>query len=169
MSNINVRLFYLCFGEARALPVFCRMLSIILFLNALVSSQVEGCESTNLSPCLESMALFKESTCVPLMATNATHYADCLCLNAIDTGNCYLQCDSPAAKAQFAGSAQPQITALCQAANIDPKGPRPKPSWQTSPTTTKPPTAATENPKSNGASVSESITLFAIAVASLLF
>jgi hypothetical protein len=154
------------------------MLSIILFLNALVSSQVEGCESTNLSPCLESMALFKESTCVPLMATNATHYADCLCLNAIDTGNCYLQCDSPAAKAQFAGSAQPQITALCQAANIDPNGPRPKPSWQTfglttttipSPTTTKPSTTATDKPKSNGASVSESITLFAIAVASLLF
>jgi hypothetical protein len=44
---------------------------------------------------------------------------------------CYLQCDAPSSKAELDGQVQPQITAQCTAAGLNPRALPNPPIWQT--------------------------------------
>ncbi|KAI8928808.1 hypothetical protein BC831DRAFT_434039 [Entophlyctis helioformis] len=83
-------------------------------------------------PCLDANQQFFDTTCLPLQTRNFTHYQACRCYHFVNVANCYPHCpNDPTVQAQLAGSVQPQITAECTAANLNPKAlPQPAP-WQT--------------------------------------
>lgn len=102
---------------------------LFLSLISTISAQTLGCETGTFEPCKKIAADYLELTCKPLIPKNLTWYNDCACLNAINLGNCYKLCDSPAADAEYKGQVTPMITELCKVADIDPKGKLPPPSW----------------------------------------
>ena len=90
-----------------------------------------GCESTNLPACKEANRIFKTFTCDPLYVKNATHYQHCLCYHNVNLALCYLQCNEPSSKAELDSQVQPQITAQCTAAGLNPRALPNPPIWQT--------------------------------------
>ena len=110
------------------------MLFTSSILSAIVASslaQAPGANCPIYQPCLNEAKTYREETCGPLMATNQTLYAACLCYNDVNAELCYDQCPDDKQVQLERVSAQQLVTAECGAANLNPKAlPKPAP-WVT--------------------------------------
>jgi hypothetical protein len=99
------------------------MLSHLVLASSVLGSLVMAQEwRCYFNECKQSADAFRADTCGPLQARNARHYSECLCIQALNVNNCFINClNITEQQERERPAAARAVDMLCASAGMDPK------------------------------------------------